>query len=1068
MPLQLNISNSLFSLAGQLCDELKNAPENVFQPQYIVTQTEGMNNWLKMQIAENNDIAANFVFVSPNEIIQKIYYLLGGLYPNILSAENSSWLLYTILGEPEFIERFNFVSSYYTHGGQDKDLKRMGLAEKTADLFDQYQIYRPGWIESWNEGKPVPELGEEWQQYLWSRAKKIVKERLPDKTVIGKFIREALTISENQEKLKARIPVLHLFGLSIITDYHLDLLYEIGNYSEIHFHLVNPAPEVYWFEDKTEKLMAWMIARGFRDATDTSQGNVLLSSWGRVIQDTFLMLFKNEELINNSKEIMLEAPPADTLLHKIQNDIFRAAANPERNKINQEDPGDGSIMISSCFTIVREVEVLYNYLVHLIDQKKESLSPRDIVVMVTDIDAYAPFIKAVFKNAPYEFRFTIADESFANSDTMVSALGALLKINRLNFKAEEVLQLLDSAFIRNRFGLQNLDRLRKMVDAANIRFGIEGKKEDDTRFVSWEYGIKRIIYGICIGGGEEYIDPDNESLFPLDLIEGSDSLEAIRFCHFISILIDSINERMEARTIAQWVDYTERLIANMLYQPEEQIEEDYILLQSQLTNFNIAGEFLEEEISFEIFTHSLLKTISTGSRSGSFAGGGITFCSLIPMRSIPFRVVALLGLNNDKFPRKETAASFNLIEQGQRVRGDRNVKENDKHLFLDTLLSAKDYLYLSYLGQSAKDNTSIPPSVMVDELVDYIEANASSPELVRATLLTKHPLHGFSRKSAKSYPNYLEAKAKSVAIEFNTSAPDDVIDFSTIDLRDLVAFYKHPIKFYYNKVLDINYREQTVLLSDTEVFELNNLEEWSLKQTLLKIEPDAISAMMDREVKTGKLPLRNMAPVTVKQTEVDMKKQLDLFRETVGEELETRIDIKLEIDGSVLQGKINGIYGDKMVFISFSKKETKYLIEAYIRYLVLAAAGEDHTLYFISKINQDIFKAGKIPKDLALQKLTKLIQLYKSGHQSVLAFDPGIPLNPLKIHEFNEAKLKSAMKELLHTEKFPSHDTYLLNEEEAGFFEEDDFLGKYKANVELLILPLIDFFPGYFEKKMKK
>src|SRR5690606_25973970 len=163
-----------------------------------------------------------------------------------------------------------------------------------------------------------------------------------------------------------------------------------------------------------------------------------------------------------------------------------------------------------------------------------------------------------------------------------------------------------------------------------------------------------------------------------------------------------------------------------------------------------------EKVGFDVFKHSFLNNLSLETRSGNFASGGITFCSLIPMRSIPFKVVSVLGLGFDKFPRKEVPLNFNLMQQNAK-RGDRNIKDNDKHLFLETILSAQEHLYLSYIGKNSKDNASLPPSAIVDELIDYIASGINLDDaLVRQQLVFQHPLHNFTKQPAGVY-NFLAA-----------------------------------------------------------------------------------------------------------------------------------------------------------------------------------------------------------------------------------------------------------------------------------------------------------------------
>ena len=94
--------------------------------------------------------------------------------------------------------------------------------------------------------------------------------------------------------------------------------------------------------------------------------------------------------------------------------------------------------------------------------------------------------------------------------------------------------------------------------------------------------------------------------------------------------------------------------------------------------------------------------------NAAFLSGGITFCEHVPMRAIPFRVVCLLGMDDESFPRSSARASFDLM-QNPRL-GDRNLRDDDRQLFLEALLSARDALLVTYVGQSAQDDSVRPAS----------------------------------------------------------------------------------------------------------------------------------------------------------------------------------------------------------------------------------------------------------------------------------------------------------------------------------------------------------------------
>jgi exodeoxyribonuclease V gamma subunit len=1059
MALHLKVSNSLDSLATGLADSLKHSGNSVFAPHYIVTQTDGMNNWLKLQLAERLGITANCRFLKPNELIHRLYFLLGGHQTDMLSADNLSWLLFKLLGEKTFTDRFPAIAAYYQNAGGDEDTRRMALAEKVADLFDQYQVYRPDMVRQWNDEITENDPEYKWQQYLWVRIKKEAGDSLPDKTLIESYILHQLKQPAAQASLAFRLPRVQLFGLSIITAYHVQILFELSKVVDVHFYILNPAPLVYWFDDRSEKQLALWRQKDSKKAAGGITGNTLLTNWGRVIQDSFALFFRHDEFLNAYEDIDIVPPEPDSLLHKIQDDVFNAATT-SRNTITTDDLKDGSLQINACYTVAREVEALYNYLVYLVDKRKEALSPRDIVVMVSNIDSYAPYIKAVFNNAPYKFRYTIADESYNESDNIFTSLHSILQLNEDNFKAEAVLQLLDSTYIRKRFDLTDLARIREVITHANIRFGLEGHAEDETRLVSWEYGIKRIMYGICMSGEMDY-DDGRDHFIPLDIIEGSEALEIIRFCHFVQVLMDSIRERHQPRTIAGWVQYMEAILHNLVLEPAEDTDEDYHTLMKHLADYNLLNEYMTEAVSFEVFDLQFGQMLSATTRTGLFANGGITFCSLIPMRSIPFKVVALLGLNYDKFPRREQAASFNLMNR-ERMRGDRNIKENDKHLFLETILSAKEYLYISYLGQNAKDNTPLPPSALIDELLDYLEAGASEPVAVRKTLVTLQPLQGFSHKyniGARQLYNYLNTTKLQPTQYVKADKEHEPLNFEEISLDELVRFFKNPFKAYYNKVLGIYYDDEQILLEETELFSLNKLQQWNLKNLLLTT--DNTEALQRRLVQTGTLPLKNMAEVSLQQVEEQVEPVRKQFALATQDAPKETIAVQLRINDSLLTGAISQVFNNTLVQVSWSKNETKYLVETYIRYLAGVAAGKLTGARFISAAKkEDIFEAIPLKQEVALQRLTALVAIYKAGFTSMVPFYPDLDIKPKDVADLDEVKFRKAVDKTLEV----SNDLYIVPEYEKGYFEQEGILEKYKAIALQVLLPLAELFPRYYDK----
>ena len=1066
MPVQLYVSNSLKPLAGRIASDLKQDSDDVFRKQFVVTQTEGMNHWLRLQIAEHLGIAANCRFIKPNDIVSQIYFWLGGKNKPVFNTDYAKWNLFHFLSDPEFMQQFPDIASYY----HANELKQIALATKVADLFDQYQVYRPEIIQEWNHTE-LSSAQNDWQQYLWIRLRQASPEDLLDKTGMIESIIELLKEKEKQILLQSKLPSLYFFGIAVITPFYLKLFYELSRHISIRFYLLNPAPTSYWLEDQSEKEIARFLQRQKKKVPHNEApivGNTLLQSWGTIIKESFALLFRDETYINQyNDELSIEPPPPQTLLQKIQHDIFYNAPEEERNRILDSDIKDGSLTINACFTQVREVEVLYNYLVELIDQKKESLSARDIVVMVSDIDTYAPYIRAVFEHAPYAFPFSIVDERIASGNNLFNAIELLLSIEEQELTAEQVLELLESKYIRERFQIKDVELIRKAVLHAGIRFGLKGDRENETRQLSWEYGLERILYGICISGSPEF-ETETDRLFPIDLAEGSASAELIRFCHFMEMLQYTVRKRAEEKQLTGWIAYLQELVENMVFQAGEQEDEAYHRFISYLERLTLLEPIHDSNISFEVFRHSFLNLLQTETKAQTFAGSGITFCSLIPMRSIPFKVVAMLGMNFDQFPRKEQPISFNLIAR-KKQKGDRNVKDNDKHLFLETLLSAEQYFYISYIGKSSKDASTIPPSSLVDELIDYIiRGTEDGTEQLRSDLVTTHPLHGFSQlyfngSGLVSYLSDDHFKASEPKSESKTETPE--YSFEEIALSDLLRFFQDPFKWFLNKSLGIYYDENGQLLPDTELFELNRLEQWQIDQDLIALNESEIESYYRSLKQTGKLPLRNIGRIYFNEEIEKIKPfKLQINELTNGLSPETS-EIHLQAGGHLLTGTIHSIYGTNCIRYTTSSNYIKYLVKEYITFLVAAAQGLDVDFYFlILKDGQTFCRSTQtISKETAIQKLEPLIEYYKKGFYEPFLFFPSLR-KPLKLFEKDDPDrfMEMISKKKNDTNDYDFNESYLNKAFELGYFSER-YYEVLRNNTLHLFNEINSLFPGIIQ-----
>lgn len=1070
MALQLFVSNSLNALSKRLCKKLPEGKGSIFQPVSIVAQTDGMTNWLTLEIARIKGIAINIDYKKPGDLVQHIYWLLGGNAEQVIARQSLDWLIYKVLGTAAFQNIFKDKAAYYNQDLITADAKKMSLATSLADLFDQYQIYRSYVIKQWNENDwRIAEPKFQWQAYICQAIKAEANQAIPDMTNVSAFLLESLQQPEKINLLKKRLPEVHLFGLSIITQYHIQIFYELAKHIDFNFYLLNPAPDVYWIEDRSEKEMLRIKSRNDKE-WEANEGNSLLTNWGKVLQNTFAMLYQIENFINQQEDVDVEEPRRASLLGKIQNDIFHNKT--EDIEFDPADLEDESILISSNYSLVREVESLYNYIADIFHHKKvENIKARDILVMVNNVEEYAPFIRAVFNNAPVKFPFHIADEPITQGDTPISGLTAILSINEQNFTAENVLQLLESRHIRNRFGIYDVGHIRACVQEANIRFGMKNAKEDDSYIVSWDYGLKRIMYGICMANEEEYADENNKSFFCLDNTEGNEQMQqVVRFAGFVNALIQSVEKRKKSKDLVGWVSYINEVMDDFIAYNEDENERYISAITNRLTKYEEIAAVVTLEFSFEIFSNHLLENLEREHQSKLFSGGGITFCSQIPMRSIPFKVVAMLGLGLNDFPRKDIKVDFDLIQQKRHL-GDRNIKDNDKHLFLETVLSTKNKLYLSYIGRSVKDNSVRPPSILISELLDYIQDGMNRYARhhqngkidVRKNLVVYHPLHNFSsqyNKDDKRLINYLLAKTNPVKDLRDIQPSEDFHQLLNLSVRDIIAFCTDTVKFYYQHVLRIYLGDEDMLIPDTEMFTLNNLHKHQLSHSLIKaaINADNFSDEIEKLKKKGLLPLKNIA---LSHSSESVKIAENIYRQIkpiVGNAKPKKKNINLTIDGIHITGSIEDVFEDKYFYFNTGKSYDKNKIEAYVKYLLGFLSGEIKEAYFVAE--HEIKHAALLDVDTAEKALRDIITMMQKGLDKMIVFGKEVLLKENEIKNLTDESLYEKLEAKITGYQQLVFDKYIIDSYHKGLLKADAIAEDYCWMYEHLYVESLNIFSG--------
>lgn len=1037
MPLYFHSSNRLEKLADLFAASVGSA-DSPFTRQTVVVQTAGMGRWLSLRLAERNKICAGVEFLYPNAVIERLFGLVLPEAPGKGPVDQAVlvWrvmeLLPRLCRDAVTAEAFAPVRGYLADDAQG--VKLYQLAVKIVDLFDQYQIYRTDMILAWDSGRDWfaarPAYGERhaWQQILWQRLEMAASRARSYQTFMQ-------TLAALDPAGKKNLPCrLTLFGVSVIPPFHLDILIAAARHIPIDFYILQPCREYWGFIRSSKEIRKVERASGgtARELL-LAEVNPLLASQGILGRDFLNMMLELDDEGYLAEEYFDEQS-ADCLLHRVQRDLLDLV-NPEEDEPVDWDPADRSIQFHSCHSPLREVEVLYDQLLRMMQENSE-LVPSDILVMVPDLPGYAPFIRVVFEN-PYsgttKLPFSIADLPSPGQQVMMDAFLHVLGLLRGRFKASEVLGLLDNQAVAARFGLTEDERevLRQWVDEGGIRWGIDGDMLAQEGLpvhdqVSWKAGRERLLFGYAMAGEQ---GRSVAAVFPYADFDEDFSPLLGRFLDYYDTLVRFRKhiEKSEAVgcSLADWGQMLLDLLA-ALFSAEPPFDNDFLFLQRQF------GTFADEEkqltaspaLTLETVRACLAERYNATLHARGFMGAGITFCAMLPMRSIPFKVICMIGMNDGVFPRLNRPLEYDLTQVERRL-GDRSAKENDKYLFLETLISARDTLYISYTGQSIADNSPVPPSVPVSELLDYLGLRFRSFRQESGDCVVRHRLQPFnkeyfqadSRLVSFSGENCRAAQAalarRRAPIFFN--GPLSVAEESEeVRLDDLLRFFRHPVKYLYNRVLHIHLDSRTGITQDHEFFTPDGLQRYRLKEELLP-KPGAAGRSLAEKVRRlkdcGMLPLGNPGDFYADELQTEMAAFTGWLGDLIREPLPARkVDLTLP-SGVLLTGTLGNLFHQAQIFLrparlGAEKKKTgliaveskKDLVQAWLLHLVLNGLAEDGPR---STLCAGVDRSGVsfAPVDGAALLLDELVLIYRQGLHCPVRF---FPKYSLALHEGKE------------------------------------------------------------------
>ncbi|WP_238936477.1 exodeoxyribonuclease V subunit gamma [Pseudomonas typographi] len=913
--------NRLDDLRALAVNWMQRYPLAPLENETVLVHSNGIAQWLKLAMAADRaeggcGIAAALDVQLPSRFLWQAYRtVLGHASTPETSPLDKAPLLWRLmrllpelLGQPAFAGLARFLRD------DDDGRKLHQLAERLADLFDQYQVYRADWLDDWAVGRDqlrslrgvaLPLDDEQrWQAQLWREVLADVGPGALDQSRAGVHRRFLARLAEPGPAPAGLARRVVVFGISSMPAQVLEALAALARHSQVLLCVHNPCRH-HWADIVADKeLLGHAYRRQPHKLTPnaaTGYGQPLLAAWGKQGRDYINLLDSYDDpshyqplfqAVNGGRIDLFDDSPPQHLLGQLQNDILELRPLAESRDlwppvVLAEDP---SVRFHRVHSAQREVEVLHDQLLARF-AADPALQPRDVIVMVPDINAYAPHIQAVFGQLPREDRryipFTLADQGQRGRQPLLIALEHLLRLPQSRFSVSNILDLLDVPAVRARLGIEEADlpTLQRWIDGAGVRWGVDAAQRESLQMPpgleqnTWRFGLRRMLLGYASGRA-----PALGGIEPYDEVAGLEAALAGPLLTLIERLDVARQDLLHAATPEVWI---ERLQALLRVFFKAQGEADQLLLDQLLglleqwrVTCELAG--FAEPIPLTVAHEAWLAGMEEGRLTQRFLAGAVNFCTLMPMRAIPFKVVCLLGMNDGDFPRQQPAVDFDLMRNDYRP-GDRSRREDDRYLLLEALLSARDQLYVSWVGRNIRDNSERVPSVLVGQLRDHVAAGWSlatpgGGQALLAALTQEHPLQPFSARyfAGQRGPDGLytyahewrQVHAPQVAGSEPASMLAALLPEVPLSLRQLGNLLRDPVAAFFAQRLKVQFAEQALASRDDEAFALTGLEAWRHQDTLVQAlkgwveqayQPEQLPAQLAAEVerlgRQGELPL---------------------------------------------------------------------------------------------------------------------------------------------------------------------------------------------------------------------
>ena len=943
------------ALAAELCA----GGSDVFAPEVVAVASRGIERWLAQRLShvlgavEDDGVCANVSFPSSHSLLDDSAAAVSQPYAASVqrwSSERAVWPLMSIIGESARSEPWAEVLAVHLTADPGR---RFAVAGKLARHFESYARSRPAMLRAWRDGRdeqgdgtPLP-ADLHWQAELWRRLR----------GELGASPAELLDVAcERLRERPGEVPLpdrFSIFGTTRLSPTRIAVLDALAQNREVHLWLHHPSPALW----ETVRRTRPSAGRRRDESAGAGARNPLLASLSRDIKEMQQLLPAVESIHHE-----LGHRPG-TLLGRLQGELAEDRVPDAPTPIAADD---ASLMVHACHGPARQVEVIREVVLGLL-RDDPTLEPRDVLVMCPDVETFAPLVAATFGmsdepggHPASQLRVRLADRALRQTNPMLGLLGQLLDLAADRVTATQLLDLAAADPVRRRFLFSDddVERVRGWTTQANARWGLDARHRESYGLGqlsqgTWRTAIDRLLLGVAMEEDGRWLGP----ALPLDDVDSGDIDLAGRFAEFVDRVDTAVRAFVEAHAVSDWTALLEKTVLS-LGDPQQPWQAAQ--LSSELDDVSETATDTDVLLTRADIATLLRDRLAGRPSRASFRTGTLTVCTLVPMRSVPHRVVCLLGMDDGAFPRHGVIDGDDVLARDPRT-GERDVRSEDRQLFLDAICAAEEHLVIAYTGADPRTGAEVPPCVPLGELLDAVDATAVAHDRgsARSQIVVRHPLQPFDpRNFSLDGPGPFSfdpgGLAGARAVTGERAAPRNLVvaeldptsTIGDVDLDDLVKFVVHPMREFLKQRLLLSTWRDDHDLDDALPVDIGGLPAWAIGSRLLRnrlagMSVDTCAAIEDRrgDLPPGQLGHRALA---------DIGTGVEAVLAACATERATdprSVDIGVRLGGGrTLSGTVRGLRGSTMLDVTYSSLGAKQRLESWVRYLALVAQLDDPSL----------------------------------------------------------------------------------------------------------------------------